>query len=282
VIVATLNVNSCLETWIAAAVSSEAMAWLHAACQDAATGPLRQWITTFALVPRRLGKEPLAVDLATAEAARPGWQPQGLRVDQAARLRLLLACQSGDVFDRCEQIAATADSNELETLYRGLPLYPQPERYRARAAEGCRSNIRALFCAVAHRNPFPAEQFDDGAWNQMVLKALFIETALAPISGLDTRRNLALATMLTDYAAERRAASRPVAVELWRCVAPYANERALAILHDLLRTGTEPERVAAALALHEAIGDVPGDPEREAAISGGTLNWDQLAPEEQT
>ena len=44
----------------------------------------------------------------------------------------------------------------------------------------------------------------------MVLKALFVESTLHPIQGLDARANEALAHMLCDYAHERWAAGRPV------------------------------------------------------------------------
>ena len=47
-----------------------------------------------------------------------------------------------------------------------------------------RSAVKPVFEAIAHRNPYPAEMFEEGAWNQMVLKALFIGSSLAPIRGL--------------------------------------------------------------------------------------------------
>ena len=112
-----------------------------------------------------------------------------------------------------------------------------------------RSSVKPIFEAVAHRNPYPAEFFDEGAWNQMVLKALFIDSTLAPIQRLDERANPDLAEMLIDYAHERWAAGRPVSAELWRCVGPYAGERALADLERVLSTGTPEERAAAKAAL---------------------------------
>ena len=67
----------------------------------------------------------------------------------------------------------------------------------------------------------------------MVLKALFVETTLAPIVGLDERANPELARILRDYAHERWAAGRPVSPELWRCVGPFATDAAA--LDDLDR-----------------------------------------------
>ena len=109
--------------------------------------------------------------------------------------------------------------------------------------------MRAVFEAVAHRSPYPKEQFAENRWNHMVLKALFVGSTLHPIQGLDERANPTLARMLCDYAHERWAAGRPVSPELWRCVGPHADAEALADLQRVLATGGAIERQAAALAL---------------------------------
>jgi len=48
----------------------------------------------------------------------------------------------------------------------------------------------------------------------MLLKALFLDVSLARIIGLDGRRTPELERMACDYAAERRAAGRPVSDDL--------------------------------------------------------------------
>jgi hypothetical protein len=143
--------------------------------------------------------------------------------------------------------------------------------------------MRAVFEAVAHRNPYPKEQFSENRWNHMVLKALFVGSTLSPIQGLDQRANPALARMLCDYAHERWAAGRPVSPELWRCVGPYADAEALGDLQRVLATGDTNERKAAALALtaspdaarvKELLSQAP---DLAAAVEGGSLSWDNLA-----
>ena len=94
-----------------------------------------------ALSPRCLGRSPLALtadDRAAAGAARPGWDPTGLGLDQAARIALLLAADRGDgrFAERLRRLARTAEINELIAYYRGLPLYPEPEALVGWAAEG--------------------------------------------------------------------------------------------------------------------------------------------------
>ncbi|HZN86033.1 MAG TPA: EboA domain-containing protein, partial [Burkholderiales bacterium] len=124
--------------------------------------------------------------------------------------------------------------------------------------EGLRSNVRAVFEAIAHRNPYPQAWFDTHRWNHMVLKALFIGSPLAPIQGLDARANAELARIMRDFAHERWAAGRPVPFEIWRCVGPFAEGPALEDLARVLRKGEAIEKRAAALAL-------AASPDREAA-----------------
>jgi hypothetical protein len=249
---------AALHQWLDKRLDGSAGAWLSEAVASVeAAGTDRELFRTVSLVSRKLGKAPLVLDdaeRAEAERARPRWDPSPWTVDQAARVLLLLAASSDvDAFvRRLDQLCATADVDELVAFYRGLPLYPDPARHRLRAAEGVRTNMQVVFDAVAHRNPYPAEQLSQDAWNQMVLKALFVGSTLAPIVGLDERANPELARMLGDYAHERWAAGRPVSPELWRCVGPFATGPLLDDLSRVLASGTAPERAAAELALRSA------------------------------
>lgn len=250
--------EAALQQWLDGRLDDAGKAWLRdAAAPLAAGGTDRDLFRSVSLVSRKLGKAPLALDaaeLAVAAAARPQWDPARWTIDQAARIRLLLAA-AADVesfVGRLDQLCATADVDELVAFYRGLPLYPEPTRHRLRAAEGLRTNMLVVFEAVAHGNPYPAEQLSEDAWNQMVLKALFIGSTLDPIVGLDERANAQLARMLGDYAHERWAAGRPVSPELWRCVGPFATGRLIDDLQRVLASGAAPERAAALRALQSA------------------------------
>jgi hypothetical protein len=244
-----------LQQWLDERLEAAAAAWLRESVASLAGGGSdRDLYRCVSLAARKVGKAPLAPDAAARAAAaqtRPGWDPSAWTVDQAARVLLLLSTGAGGerFAARLDALCATADVDELVAFYSGLPLYPDPPRHRARAAEGVRSNMRVVFEAVAHGNPFPAEHLADEAWNQMVLKALFVGSALHPIVGLDPRANPALARMLGDYAHERWAARRSISPELWRCVGPFAHGALLQDLARVLDSGTPPERAAAVLAL---------------------------------
>lgn len=282
--------TNLLHTWLTRQLTGDAAQWLTDALATLESDDSdRTFYKLFGFVPRKLGKDDLQLsdgDLAAADAARGGWNPSGWSVDQTARLLLLLKSKSDpqELFARSEQLFITGDVGELVALYRGLPLYPQPQLYSKRGPEGIRTNIKSVFEAVAHRNPFPREQFSEDQWNQMVLKALFIESPLWPIQGLDERANAPLARMLIDYAHERWAAGRKVSPELWRCVGPHADEHAIADLTKVLAEGDEREKQAAALALSAcpapaAKAALEQSPELAADIDGDVWDakWQELA-----
>jgi hypothetical protein len=276
-----------LQTWLARQLPEAGNAWLNEQLgRIASDGRDRDLYVALGMVPRKLGKQDLALseaDLAEAGRARSGWDPSGWSVDQAARIVILMQGGTGDAFaGQFTQLCRTADVSEQVAFYRGLPLYPDGQRLEPQAAEGTRTNMRAVFEAVAHRNPYPKEQFSENRWNHMVLKALFVGSTLHPIQGLDERANPPLARMLSDYAHERWAAGRPVSPELWRCVGPHADAEALADLQRVLAAGSAVERQAAALALSacpaaKAKELLAAAPDLAAAIEGGKLGWDGLA-----
>jgi len=276
-----------LARWLSRQIPAEAQAWLDkSAAQVRSSGRDADLYLAVSLATRKVGKADLmltAADLRDASTSRNGWDPRQWSADQAARVMLILELESDPsrLARGLEQLCNTADVGEQAAFYRGLPLYPEQPRYVARATEGLRTNMKAVFEAIAHRNPYPSEQFPELAWNQMVLKALFVGALLWPIVGLDSRANPELARMLCDYAHERWSAGRPVSPELWRCVGPYASGTMLQDLERVLKKGTEPERAAAALALHAsrepaAAALLEREPAMTKSLARGDLSWEQI------
>jgi hypothetical protein len=109
-----------------------------------------------------------------------------------------------------ERLFESGEIGEQESLLRTLALLPEPTRFTDTGLAACRTNARRVFDAIACDNPFPAEFFPELGFNQMVLKAVFIEAPVARIEGLAARRTPELLRMARDYASERTAAGRPV------------------------------------------------------------------------
>jgi hypothetical protein len=282
-----------LDTWLSRRLKGQAQAWLAGACARAAQGERaaceRALFISFSAVGRSVGRAdlaPSADELAAAGAVVPRFDPRGWSVDQAARVRLVLSLNAGDAaawLAAIDRLFAASGLEEQVALYQGLALLPHPALLRARAAEGVRNSMRAVFAAVALDNPYPEAWLEEGAWNQLVLKCLFVDCPLSRVVGLDRRANPALTSMLLDYAHERGAAKRTINPLLWRPVGACLDDAALADLVRLLDHGDSGERQAAALALSaspraDARAALASQPALDAAVRGGQLSWDAIVP----
>jgi len=209
----------------------------------------------FALCPRwfKSAKQVDTAELSEVDAFAllPQWQPA-----QLARLYSLLRlseCTDSSNYENCvNELFKSADVNELVALVQSLRFLPQPERFNDRAREAARSNIAAVFCAVAHDPDYAFQHFDDDGWNQLVLKAAFLAVPIWSIYGLRERNNAQLAEMLCHYAIERQAASRAVPWDLYCCPGWNANDKQqLDFLKQQFELGTKKIQAAITLALRE-------------------------------
>jgi hypothetical protein len=266
------------ETWLFQPIPEQAHAWLREQIRAIAAAwetPHRDRVLAiaYAQVARHVPRSPLG--MAPAPGLLNGWSARDWTTTDAARAFLLATLPEHDpeaLVAAIDNLVARADLAEAVTIYRALPFFAHPQRWIERAAEGVRSNIRAVYDAVAFDNPYPAQHLGDDAWNQMVLKCFFLAAPSHRILGLEQRSNPDLARMLTQYAHERWAASRPVPVGLWRCVAPHADS---AMVADLLRArGSDDlrQRQAATLALRQC-----PHPDARAADTAETMpSWADL------
>ncbi len=268
--------------------------WLRTQCAQIRDGaPERTLHLSFGLALRKVGHAPLSAtsdEQSQAFSGHPGWDLRDWTVDQVARLALLLALPVSEQSKRAVlALFQTADLGEHVALIRGLFLLPQAADLLHIGREAIRSNMGDVFFAVTQRNPYAAEHFDDIAWNQMIVKCLFLDLPLRGVFGVDTRTNLDLARMLTGLARERWAAARPISPEAWRCVAPFADYAsgaagniatdAASVLKDALHKDPSDRR-GAALALWNTgrLADRAyvreAAPELVARLEAGTLSWE--------
>lgn len=252
-----------LAEMLASRLSGEAASWLERARREIAGGvePGR-FCELVSVASRHAARGPKGrnlvpdpTEIERASKASEGWNPERWTLLEAARALLLLSRS-----DLAEPTAALAleeafmyaDVGEMCALHRAVQFLPEPRRFVWRAGEGCRSSLRAVFEAAACDTGYPARNFDDLAWRQLAIKALFVEAPLWRVHGLDRRLDPELARMALDLADERRSAGRPVQPELWLCLGPHGGERGRASIERELAGSPTLGRCAAAVALARA------------------------------
>jgi L-ribulose-5-phosphate 3-epimerase len=180
--------------------------WLETAEKQIRTDPTAIR-TLFPAVGRKVGRDPL----------RPDEDPKGLvhgTVDDEARTSLLAVL--AEVLDperlatEVAQLYRYGDDAERRGVLRGLPTLPA-EAVPAGldiVKDALRANdIRLVAAAMGE---FTARHLDDHGWRHGVLKCLFVGVPLAAVADLAKRTDDELRRMVSDYAAERRAAGREV------------------------------------------------------------------------
>jgi hypothetical protein len=198
-----------LAALVAQRASAAGASWISAQVAQASAGSRTDFVTAFSSAGRRLGPAPLLLEEDGAKATR---LLAGRGLDEVGRVALLLA-MPGAVADQqslVQELFYRGDAREKQAVLRALPLLPEPLRFLEIGVEACRSSVQTVFEAIACENPYPADHFPEAAFNQMVLKALFIETRTARIDGLARRAGSELVRMVEGYASERRAAGRTV------------------------------------------------------------------------
>lgn len=235
--------------------------------------------TAFILIPRKTGKALLQLNNEQKEklaAIRNDFSVIGWWVDRLCRVWLLLQLDATDrdkYFRTIENLFLAAEMNELVALYSALPLLAYPEIWVKRCAEGIRSNIAGVLEAIMLHNPYPAENLEQAAWNQMVLKAFFTEKQVQLIIGLDARANKELAYTLADYAKERWAAGRKVNPMLWRLVGQFIDEK---LFNDIL-IGLTHDDVTEKNAIALAVKESSYQPAKNLFKGDiGVANWDSF------
>lgn len=113
-------------------------------------------------------------------------------------------------------LLAMCDYKEHVIFFSNLTSLAHPRAYTDLAREGSRTNIVDVFDAIALRNDFPATHFDEIGWNQLIMKAIFLDRPLYLIHNIESRNNLTLAATARDFIQERFAADRKVNPEICR------------------------------------------------------------------
>jgi hypothetical protein len=220
-----------IERKIAEAITEEQYRWYMEQLEKVKSGVYRTIYFAFSKVSTVFGKRIPAVnehDLLETVIIRKGWNPSSWTVSEYIRIKMLMELtflSAEEFLNLLKNIFGTADLDERVAILKGLALFPYQDRLVEIASEGVRSNSQLLFEAIALKNPFPSDYFNEAQWNQMVLKAAFINCPLGEIFGLERRANAALTDMAIDLVHERKAAGRDITPEIWRIIAPFLSAK---------------------------------------------------------
>ena len=245
--------------------------WLDQQLQKICHPPsARNLYLTYSLIGRKIPREPIEIP-AKLDLGDFGFlRGSGIRLNELARIYLLSAALKNNpayFVPRVATLIQVSDTGELVTLLRYLMVLPHRDEFCETAVEALRTNIATVFEAISMDNSYPMLYFNEQQWNQMYLKAAFMQLDLMRIQGVEERANAPLAQIISDYAHERWAASRDVDPHFWRPVSGFLDEVLLKDMGRLLSSTDLSEQMAGFLCCRQS-----GKPEAGMLIESHRLN----------
>ena len=217
-------------------VSPEALAWLQGAAAEVARDPAKIG-TRFPAVGRMVGRGPLD----------PGADPDDVHawtIDDAARTYLLQALDDPEA--ELRELYRYGDAAERRGILRAL------EHLDADAVDlvedAIRTNDTRLIAAAL--GPYATAHLSDAAYDQAVLKCVFVGVPITPLDGLH-RVTPDGARMLAAFVHERVAAGRDVPGEVWTVIDRHPPADEIAAIEAELESPYEDRRAAARRTIQE-------------------------------
>lgn len=169
----------------------------------------------------------------------------------AARMLLLVetlrsnSYSADALFQLCYRYS---DGGERASLLKGLALLKPGDDSIPFIIDIARTNSLEIFSALVYKNPWPVIHFPVSAFNQMVLKSLFLGINIIDIEGLRAARNFELGRMAADYVQERLDAEREIPESIWLAVdANSLTEQGLSAWESALQTTSSKSKNQLAL-----------------------------------
>ena len=243
------------------------------------TDSSRSFFINFGLIGRKIPRIPIDPDPKVLQYLReinPGFEKGHWTLDDFCRLSLLLSLDPALNKKQIETLLSAADMREQVIIYRSMPYLPNASEFVWLAIDGIRTNMVHVFDAIALDNIYPYQYFPDDAWNQMVLKAIFMERPMFRIFGLDKRRSEKLAEILHDFVHERWSAGRMVTPELWRLISGHLSQPILEDLKKVVLDDTLLAKEAAAKALEDSNDPLVLEWLATKGIPRSKHSWDEI------
>jgi len=193
----------------------------------------------FPMVGRKVGRETLYEHDDPADVH--AWT-----VDDAARVLLLVAAGERAEAELAE-LYRFGDAAERRGVLRALPYLPIEDRGLQLIDDAIRTNDTRLIAAAL--GPYATEHLPDAAYDQAVLKCVFVGVPITGLDGIPSRVTPDGARMLGAFVHERVAAGRDVPGEVWIVIDRFPPEPEIAAIEGELQSEFEDRRAAAERAL---------------------------------
>lgn len=248
-----VNLLNALQPYLA----DTARTWLQQAQEAiAASAQVKEDLGLYsAMAKRKLG----TASLDQTDAIDTTFSPLNIRrwsCTDAARLTLLMTAIES-IPEKIQNIITAyykmGDESEKIAFIRGLIYFAPADYLIELALDAGRTNNLELLAALTLDNPFPACFYSDQAFNQMVLKGLFLGLAIERVEGIEQRANADLTRMCENYVVEREEAGRTVPVDIWLAIGPYASATGRQQMVEYLKDDNVGHRYYCALALAQRL-----------------------------
>jgi hypothetical protein len=227
-----------------ARTTPEGLLWLREASANVAADATKVR-TLFPTVGRKVGRETLFADADPKDVW--AWS-----IDDAARVLLLTAMGERAEAELAE-LYRFGDAAERRGLLRALPFLPVGDRGLGLTDDAIRTNDTRLIAAAL--GPYATEHLPDAAYDQAVLKCVFVGVPIEGLDGIPERVTPDGARMLAAFVHERVAAGRDVPAAVWTVIDKYPHAEEIAAIEAELESEFEDRRAAAQRALNHRIGD---------------------------
>ncbi|MBG6084587.1 EboA domain-containing protein [Zhihengliuella flava] len=210
------------EAWAQAQAQRRQADWVQESTTAVLADPSRLPVV-FAMAGRHVGRAPVnpAADPTGIVWGTAADVARGQLIAQLAGPGTEAALPAPALAEAVADLYRRGDSAERRGVLRGLGAMAREAAVLNDAvvrvgleatADALRTNETSLVAAAV--GPFAAAHLDQHAWRHAVLKLVFMGVSLDAVTDLEHRRDPELARMAADFAAERRAASRPVPADL--------------------------------------------------------------------
>jgi len=220
----------------------EGLAWLREA-SAAVAADATAVRTRFPMAGRKVGRGPLEEGADPADLFT--WT-----IDDAARVLLLVAMGEAAEGELAE-LYRYGDAAERRGVLRALPFLDLGDRGLGLTDDAIRTNDTRLIAAAL--GPYATEHLPDAAYDQAVLKCVFVGVPITGVDGVPARVTPDGARMLAAFVHERVAAGRDVPAEVWIVIDKYPHAGEIAAIEAELDSEFDDRRAAAQRALSHRI-----------------------------